>query len=337
VPRFPAHDLATEQAFRVASRAGILTERLAALIGGMAAVATALAWLWSWSWVFELLTHFRAQFLFVLLVAAVMLLGRRRYVLAGLAVPLVIANAVWVWPYLLPSVVAESEARSAPASSSSLSLVALNLQYSNREHARVRAYLEATGANVLVLSELTPEWAAALAPLDASYPVRVLRPAAGSHGIGIWSRLPLGSDVIEAGAWGVLPVRLVAPAGQLALYAVHLESPMGPRRARLRNAELERLAQRLDAEAGGPPMLVAGDFNLTPYSPYFQQLIDDSPLAQPRHGATADFTWPALIPFAAIPIDHALAGPGLEVLSARRGKFVGSDHYPLEVQFRFTR
>lgn len=326
------HDLATDQAFKLASRAGIL-ERAAALTGGMAAMATVLAWLWDWSWVFELLTHFRVQYLLALVVAAGILLVRRRYVLAGLAIPLVIANAIWVWPYARPAVVPETEARSV---SPALSLVALNLQYSNRAHARVRAYLEAAAADVIVLTELTPEWAAALAPLAARYPARMLRPAGGTRGMGIWSRLPLVADDAETGASVVL-VYLQSPQGRLALYAVHLESPVGPQRARLRNAELGQLAQRLRAEAGGPPMLVAGDFNLTPYSPYFRGLIEDSPLARPRPAAIAGSTWPTQFPLAAIPIDHALAGPGLEILAARRGAFVGSDHYPLEVQFRLMR
>ena len=48
---------------------------------------------------------------------------------------------------------------------------------------------------------------------------------------------------------------------------VHLNSPVSPRRAAARNAELRELAVRSAAMEG--PLVVAGDFNITPYSPFF--------------------------------------------------------------------
>ncbi|MCO1498264.1 hypothetical protein, partial [Limosilactobacillus reuteri] len=68
------------------------------------------------------------------------------------------------------------------------------------------------------------------------------------------------------------------PGGPVEVYAVHLASPPRPSRAAQRNTQLRRLADRIAAADPALPRIVAGDLNITPYSPYFGDLLRDAGL-----------------------------------------------------------
>jgi endonuclease/exonuclease/phosphatase (EEP) superfamily protein YafD len=83
-------------------------------------------------------------------------------------------------------------------------------------------------------------------------------------------------------------------------------------------------------------LIVAGDFNLTPWS-FALRRLDRRFGLQRRDRAIP--TWPALRPLAGglvslpavLPIDHVYAGAGWRTVAIRRGPLLGSEHYPLIV------
>jgi endonuclease/exonuclease/phosphatase (EEP) superfamily protein YafD len=82
-------------------------------------------------------------------------------------------------------------------------------------------------------------------------------------------------------------------------------------------------------------LIVAGDFNLTPWS--FALRRGDARLGL-RRLSRALATWPAgpvyagvALPFPVLPIDHVYAGRAWRVVSLKRGPRLGSDHYPVVV------
>ena len=85
-------------------------------------------------------------------------------------------------------------------------------------------------------------------------------------------------------------------------------------------------------------MVVAGDFNSTPWSFALKRLDGMLPLIR-RDRAIA--TWPSApteaqgrkVPLAlpVLPIDHIYAGAGWRTLDVRRGPSLGSDHRPVVV------
>ncbi len=80
------------------------------------------------------------------------------------------------------------------------------------------------------------------------------------------------------------------PTGSFTVIGVHLSAPTSPRRAAARKQELIELAARSAAVTG--PLVVAGDFNITPYSPYFVEWLADSGLTDSRRGRTLSVSWP---------------------------------------------
>lgn len=294
-------------------------------------LASLLAQLGRFGWLPELATHFRIQYLAVALLLAVVFALLRRPVPALLAVALLLLQVWYTGDYLLPS----ASQRAQPAGEP-VRLLSLNLYYRNHDHDAVRDYLRARDPDVLVLSELTPEWVRELAAVTAGYPYWKSVDQRGPWGLGVFSRYPLREAVaLDLGVPGSVNVRAILdlPGGALDLVAVHLSSPTSAARAAMRNRQLEALAKLLGpaAVSGAPPRLLVGDMNLTPFSPYFATLLAQTGLRDARQPDGLLGSWPSWLPPMQVTIDHCLVDAALAATRVRRGPDVGSDHYPLEV------
>jgi len=307
---------------------------LVAALGLLAAtVAALLGKVW---WGFELFSHFRPHYvaLQLPLCGALFALGRRRVaaVLALLAVP-----NVWpLLPYLsgagpaAPAVAAGDPKRvSDTIFSGRVELMAVNVEWRNRSSERLLEIIREESPDAVLIVEYTEEWRKRLTPVFADYPHRVLIPDETAFGIALLSRVPL-RDVrpFRLGSTAAIDATLVADGGELRLIGVHLRPPTRSRWAAERARQLDALARIVDGIDG--PLAVAGDFNLSPYSPYFRDLLRATGLRDSRTGY--GFTWPSFLPLLGIPIDHCLVSPGVGVTAFRRLPAFGSDHYPIVVE-----
>jgi endonuclease/exonuclease/phosphatase (EEP) superfamily protein YafD len=78
-------------------------------------------------------------------------------------------------------------------------------------------------------------------------------------------------------------------------------------------------------------VIIAGDLNLSPWSPYYARLVRETGLADIRKGFGLLPTWPTHLRPMMIPIDHCLVSPDISVSRVRTGEHIGSDHLPLIV------
>ena len=77
------------------------------------------------------------------------------------------------------------------------------------------------------------------------------------------------------------------------------------------------------------PVVVCGDLNCSPWSPYFADLLERGRLTDPRAGGRTPTSWRSGNPLFALPIDHLLPGGSARVTGLAAGPDVGSDHRPL--------
>lgn len=284
-------------------------------------------------WLAELFSHYPVHYLLGAAAAAGVLLGAGRWRLALLPLLVVGINASIVGPYLPGFVVRRPPL---PADAATVSLIAWNLDYRNTRFDQARDYLRAMDADVLVLTEYTPRWQQALAPLGYDYLYRVARPQFNAWGIAVYSRYPLlqVEDLILADPESAnLRVVIDLPDGPLELFAVHLASPTAPARAALRNRQLRELGQ---LAGDRPPVMaraIVGDLNTSPFSPWFRDLLAAARLTDARRPFGLHYTWPALPLPLWVAIDHFLSDGRLEIGQVRAGPYLGSDHRPLEVRF----
>jgi endonuclease/exonuclease/phosphatase (EEP) superfamily protein YafD len=300
-------------------------DRLLLLLVALAVMANVLPLGARLSWALELTTHFRLQYLVATAALVVVLALRRSFAACLVLAAAGAVSATALLPYLSLS------AESPPATTAPLKLMTVNVSYRQFSARRLLEIVREANPDVLVLQELTPHAERILAPLDTAFPHHRKFPAEGAYGIGVWSRHELASSATFAlGRRPAIEAGVSAPAGTFTVFGVHLSSPSSPRRAAARNRELDELAARSAAIDG--PLVVAGDFNVTPYSPYFTDWLAASGLTDSRRGRTPSVSWPATWPWVGIPIDHVAVNSGFTVLSHRRLPNFESDHYGLLVE-----
>ncbi|MBL8251884.1 MAG: endonuclease/exonuclease/phosphatase family protein, partial [Candidatus Competibacter sp.] len=283
-----------------------------------------------WWWGFELATHFRVQYVVALAGCAVLLViwRHRAWAIAFMAVALL--NAAWVKANLgaLPET---------PASVAGTTVRALlaNVNSANRDSRRIRELIGQHDPDVVILLEATPWLLEQLTALADRYPYRVAEPRDDNFGIALLSRRPLlNGRIVRIGA-ADLPssvAELEIDRRRIAIAGTHPLPPMNGELARLRNEQLARLAEF--ARQSPYPLVVLGDLNVTPWSPFFGQLLADSGLRDGRGGRGILPTWPVGWPPLWISIDHVLVSDGVRVRQWQTGEEIGSDHYPVIVDFQ---
>lgn len=289
---------------------------IVAVIGGFLPLGAAF-----W-WGFELFSHFRVQYIALAILLAVVAIGSRKLLLALLLAATTALNA---WPLLsyLPTA-------SQPQSGFQFDVLNVNVNSENENNSGIVEAIRAANSDLVAVVELTPMLDAALLELADIYPYRFAVPADSRFGIGILSRYPLDMpSAFSTGPTVAIDSLVELPTGSLRFVAVHLLPPTGPSTARARNSQLDGLAAF--ARQIEESLLVCGDFNLTPYSPFFDRFSVDANLSDVRRGTGIGLTWPSFMPLLGIPIDHCLIRGPIEVESVDRLDQIGSDHYPVQV------
>ncbi len=301
-------------------------------LGALLTLLTAVGHLGHIWWRFDLAAHFRFQYLVGLLGVTVGLGALRRFRLAGACLLVSVVNLVAVAPLYLGSpavlddVPADVRVR--------LRVLSLNLHEANRDHEAVRALIRDEQPDLLLLMEYTDRWFEDLIDLTEVYPHVIARPQSGPFGIALFSAHPFESaDIAFIGEQPHPSVvaRITVGDTPLTVIGTHPKPPLGAEASRLRNAQLAALAAR--AEQIRPPLLLLGDLNITRFSPHFRRLLARSGLRDSAVGFSYQPTWPTYAPPILIPIDHALYSEGIGILDRRVGPHVGSDHYPLIIDF----
>jgi len=271
-------------------------------------------------WILDLSAHFRVQYLAITGVLLALTALRRRW-LASLA--LLAAGAVSaapLWPYL------PRPAQVPAPTASPLKVLSVNVSYLQFSSRRLLEIVAEESPDILLVLEYTPYAARVLADLDKQFANAYKRPAEGPYGIALWSRHELlSATTLRLGRVPAIDARIRGPAGTFTFLGVHLSAPTLRYRAAQRNVELEALAAHRANITG--PLIVAGDFNTTPYSPFFKDWLTATGLTDSRRHRTLSASWPTSLPWLGIPIDHVVVSNDIGILDHRRLPNFNSDHY----------
>lgn len=273
-------------------------------------------------WVLDLFSHFRLQYAVALGTLAMVLSALRWHKVALLAFAGSCAATVSIVGYT------GGPSRTVHAAASTFRFATFNAFYLNQDVVRIGAGLEAIGADVVTLQELDVAKARALARHLPSYP-HVYFDAAHRYGAVIFSRWPIiRQQTVELTPAGSRAAQVVLDwhGKAITVIGTHLYWPFSARNVHLRDAALQRLA-RLAATIHGP-VLIGGDFNITVWSPRFQDALAGSSLSDCARSHGLVPTWPTFFAPLSIRIDHCLASQDWQVVSVRTGPSLGSDHYP---------
>lgn len=266
----------------------------------------------------EMINHFRPLWTAAAVAAFVIaLMLRRRWLLGVSGITTIACTALMLAPLLFA-------APSANGEKPTLRIVSLNLWAGNDELAKSTEFLLATKADVIVLQEVL------CAPSDplfeklrATYPY-IHRLNERCFGQAILSKYP----ITKTGREDYLhrrPIWLwadISLGGQnIRVTGVHLSHPTQPF-DQVKNIDtLIAYAQNVRG-----PHVIAGDFNLTPYSWLLTKFARESGL---KRGGTFQASWPGHRALPVFLIDHVFISADLARADFSVAGFAGSDHRPV--------
>lgn len=303
---------------------GLLQGAMLFLFGG-AGMATVLVQFADRHHYLELLSHFRAQYLMVLLGSGVVLalINARRW---GIPVLGLVMLCGWpIIPYYRPPASIQTKG-------DAFKLLNANILAKNRNYEALSALIHRETPDIVALEEVTAEWAAGIKPAMRSYPYQVVIPLSNAFGIALYSKWPLsGTQVKYFGNayrgrhFPSIVSHVHVGSNIITLVVAHPLPPMAG--FSVRNSQLADLANQ--RKVLGNRLLVVGDLNMSPWSPYFQRFILQTGLRDSQLGFGIQPSWPAANPLVRIPIDHVLVSQQFVVLKRKLGPDIGSDHLPV--------
>lgn len=238
---------------------------------------------------------------------------------------------------LAPTAISYMPREARPVSQPTVKLMSANLLAFNRDTGPIVAEIVAENPDVLMLQEFTPHWQAAIdTAINDRYPHRVLMPQTDCFGLAIYSKRPFigePSTDVRLGREDSPQIRAVIDIGgrPVVFYDVHLVPPTTIAWSTEQRIELADLIERISRETD--PVVVSGDFNLTPDSFHHAELrragfVDAHEIAGRGRGTSWPVKrWTRYVP--GIRIDHIYLSRGLSAATSREGIGMGSDHRPV--------
>jgi endonuclease/exonuclease/phosphatase (EEP) superfamily protein YafD len=282
---------------------------------------------------FELTTHFKLQYALAATVCTFWFLSQGLWLFFAVAFIFSAIN----WKDVLPFYFSSSKQN--PKATTPLKLFHANMLYTINNTDAVIAEIQKENPDILILQEVTEEEWQDLKALTEICPHYKSIFARHGDGIILFSRFPFEHievlDFNKPSRWGFF-AEFNINGVKVSFVTIHPPTPLHEPNFNLRNAQFVNAA-KLICEKKGNKILI-GDFNLTPFSPYYRDLLRDSKLRDARQGKGLLTTWPAhLPPFLRLAIDHCLVSDEISVKDIRLGNRVDSDHLPMIVELRLEK
>ncbi len=231
--------------------------------------------------------------------------------------------------------------RPTPETSGSQRVKIVTFNVANRyvDPVRLRRFIAREQPDVLVVQEAWGRGAQAVRGLSDLLPHSAHCMNVRRCNLAILSRFPVLTRKAQPQSPGGDIMRVVTaelslngqrePFRTVTVVNTHLSWPVPHERQERQFRELVRLA----SAPGHERMILAGDFNSTPWSHAMQRFDGSVPLNRVTRALPS---WPAPVsiagievPYPLLPIDHVLVGNRISRESVRRGPYLGSDHYPI--------
>lgn len=299
----------------------------------VAVVITVLGFFGASGAMLEAFTNARLQLLLAGVVLGLIAVVARRFGIAVFAAAVMIVNATYVAPFLLPA-----SADALPESPADVfRVMQYNVYFGNQDIDAIAEHVRSADADVVVLHELTAaQWQGLERLLARDYQFSdavTVDKHQGQLGGGMavltrsatTSRLPV-PDELSPKDRVMMAVTTVAPSGEEVLVVgLHPHaSRHEDRKVALREQQMAGTVE-LVAAWNGPAMIVT-DMNLAPTSPVYADFLDELDWRDPHRTVGWKSTWPSWGGPFGMPIDHVLVSNGIALHSYTIGDGAGSDH-----------
>ncbi len=279
-------------------------------------------------WLFELLTHFRLQYAILSAclsaISFILTLPRTGF----LQLLLFCANGYFLLPYLphLDTKATHNKPR--------YRLLNFNINFKNQNLAEIKHFIRQVEADIVLLVEANENQLKTLNLQAAGgYPEAFTVSRDDGFSIGLFSKWPM-TDASAMNFDKVVPSiysKIQLGNQTLNFIGSHPLPPVGRDQAKRRNDQIKEMSNFVSRLDGS--VLLAGDLNISSWSPFFSSFTDAS-LIDSRRKRGMHGSWPSFLPPPLrIAIDHVLHSSSIEVISRSLGPALGSDHLPVIVDF----
>ncbi|MBD2194540.1 MULTISPECIES: endonuclease/exonuclease/phosphatase family protein [Calothrix] len=293
----------------------------------------------AWFYPLELVSHFRVHYLILSLIftAIVGILWKTRHLKSKIivlaALLLIGLNLIEVLPWYLPHA-----QQLAGNTTPQIRLLSFNINIQNKDDKNVINVVQDNRPDVALFLEITPNIFNTLKTgLKNTLPFNFRSPGGG---LAIFSRLPIQdvkADNFNGKGGHNLIATLTLNQQPIKLIGTHPLVPVTRNNFHRRNLQLAALSDYI--REINQPLIIMGDFNLTPWSPYYRRFIKKTNLHNTRLGFGILPSWPRpathvhlpnwVIPLLNIPIDHCFVSKQFRVAKIYTGSNANSDHAPL--------
>jgi endonuclease/exonuclease/phosphatase (EEP) superfamily protein YafD len=277
-------------------------------------------------WIFDLSSHFRFQYMILLVMCAIIGLLTGKFLLSILAGFGAVLNLMVILPLYLPSPRFE-------LLTPRYRLLLSNVLGTNPHISDTVNLIERANPDIIVLIEPTETWLETILPHLANYPHRILVPRPDNYGIALLSRHALKrQETIILGPYQKPSIiaSLDLEGKLLTLLGTHAQPPFNALDSAHRDQQIKEVVAY--ASQFGKPALILGDFNATSWSAALRD-VSKAGWKDSRVGFGIQASWPVANPLLRVPIDHIFTTPDVVVHNRRLGSPVGSDHLPVILDF----
>lgn len=296
----------------------------------MLLVTTVLSGLAQYHWSADLLANLRVQQILACSVLILVFLLFRQWRWSGAALLMITFHLSWLGDAL-------PRQTDAAYRGAGFRVMIANVFTSNDRHQEILDDVSGQQADVIVILELSMSLADRLAAeLGQSHPHQILRPQdRGNFGIGLFSAHPINDSSVFAVDQSIPIETIEASIGEYRVWATHPLPPVRARGFAARNRHLKLLAERIQSfrsQQPQTPIVLVGDMNVTPWSPWFRKFAQQSGLRRGIDGINLTPTWYVFdwFPFGLV-LDHAMISSDVQCTGHRVGPEFGSDHRSVTV------
>ncbi len=267
----------------------------------------------------DLFNNFRPWVLVAsVLLAIVTVVAKSRYWFVASALGLVVLNLGLIFLSVAVNPKTEFSARN-----TELKVISLNVWYRNNQLKKVVDYLRSEDADVVLLQEMHKRLKRRILPkLKHKYPYILTCNCQNQVLLSKQRWLKTGSQKFNSRQPALIWADFKGRGGaRYRVMGVHAAYPVKPL---LQARHFDWLTTKLPRTS--EPLILAGDFNATPWS---WMLVRFGWAQGLRRGGHFSFSWPSFLPLQVFLIDNVFVSAPLGVRSFAIGPDVGSDHRPV--------
>lgn len=217
-----------------------------------------------------------------------------------------------------------------------LKVISFNVHSANKQYDLLIEYIKSQvrkeEATIVLLMEVNDEWVAQLEPLKKILQTFHFVPREDNFGIAFFSNRPVTDKetlIFDRESLPTVTAKLTFTGNKtITFIGSHPLPPINSHFFFTRNWHLDQLARHVKVDPYSK--VVAGDFNISPWSRYFDEFMDHAQLKRAR-SLFEQMTWQSG-PLA-LPIDHIFYSGSLSLIDYKVGPHLGSDHRPVTAVF----